>query len=118
MKLPDELRQAYQKNARQFSWVFPLETEQTALAIFAAGEKAYQGERFFWQTPKKDFALVGFGYETILKGAETETHQLNNFLKKSRQLVFKICLFLVRGPFCLAVCLLIQNKRLLRPGES
>ncbi|WP_368001752.1 hypothetical protein, partial [Enterococcus faecalis] len=42
----------------------------------AAGEKAYQGERFFWQTPKKDFALVGFGYETILKGAETETHQL------------------------------------------
>ena len=47
MKLPDELRQAYQKNARQFSWVFPLETEQTALAIFAAGEKAYQGERFF-----------------------------------------------------------------------
>ena len=34
MKLPDELRQAYQKNARQFSWVFPLETEQTALAIF------------------------------------------------------------------------------------
>ena len=82
MKLPDELRQAYQKNARQFSWVFPLETEQTALAIFAAGEKAYQGERFFWQTPKKDFALVGFGYETILKGAETETHQLNNFLKK------------------------------------
>ena len=47
---------------------------------------------------EKDFALVGFGYETILKGAETETHQLNNFLKKRRQLVFKICLFLVRGP--------------------
>lgn len=46
---------------------------------------------------EKDFALVGFGYETILKGAETETHQLNNFLKKRRQLVFKICLFLVRG---------------------
>ena len=31
---------------------------------------------------EKDFALVGFGYETILKGAETETHQLNNFLKR------------------------------------
>ena len=32
---------------------------------------------------EKDFALVGFGYETILKGAETETHQLNNFLKEA-----------------------------------
>lgn len=53
MKLPDELRQAYQKNARQFSWVFPLETEQTALAIFAAGEKAYQGERFFGKHRKR-----------------------------------------------------------------
>lgn len=53
MKLPDELRQAYQKNARQFSWVFPLETEQTALAIFAAGEKAYQGERFLANAEKR-----------------------------------------------------------------
>lgn len=57
MKLPDELRQAYQKNARQFSWVFPLETEQTALAIFAAGEKAYQGERFFFGKRRKKILL-------------------------------------------------------------
>ena len=96
---------------------FSIRNRTNSLGNFAAGEKAYQGERFLANT-EKDFALVGFGYETILKGAETETHQLNNFLKKSRQLVFKICLFLVRGPFCLAVCLLIQNKRLLRPGES
>lgn len=57
MKLPDELRQAYQKNARQFSWVFPLETEQTALAIFAAGEKAYRGERFFLANAEKRFCF-------------------------------------------------------------
>lgn len=52
MKLPDELRQAYQKNARQFSWVFPLETEQTALAILPL-VKRHTKENVFWQTPKK-----------------------------------------------------------------
>ena len=67
---------------------------------------------------EKDFALVGFGYETILKGAETETHQLNNFLKKEAATRFQNMSISGTGPFCLAVCLLIQNKRLLRPGES
>lgn len=57
MKLPDELRQAYQKNARQFSWVFPLETEQTALAIFAAGEKGIPRRTFFLANAEKRFCF-------------------------------------------------------------
>ena len=59
---------------------FPLETEQTALAILPL-VKRHTKENVFGKR-RKDFALVGFGYETILKGAETETHQLNNFLKR------------------------------------
>ena len=59
---------------------FPLETEQTALAILPLVKGIPR--RTFLANAEKDFALVGFGYETILKGAETETHQLNNFLKR------------------------------------
>ena len=45
---------------------FSIRNRTNSLGNFAAGEKAYQGERFL-ANAEKDFALVGFGYETILK---------------------------------------------------
>lgn len=34
----------------------------SALAFFAAGEKQYKGQRFFWQNREKTFTLVGLGH--------------------------------------------------------
>lgn len=83
MKLPNELVQAYQNNFRQFSWVFQLTGDNaTPVSQFCKGVASYQGQRFFWQTPEKEFALVGFGKEAVFKEAATSVTYLNQFLRE------------------------------------
>jgi len=95
MNVPDELRRAYQQQYRQFSWLMPLKTQQTAYDFFRAGANFYQGTRFFWETPSRDFALVGLGQELTLTGKETTTANLNHFLQ--RQAVIRYQNMVVTG---------------------
>ena len=44
----------------------------SALAFFAAGEKQYNGQRFFWQNREKTFTLVGLGQAYTIKSNEGE----------------------------------------------
>lgn len=39
----------------------------SALAFFAAGEKQYKGQRFFWQNREKTFTLVGLGHAYVIE---------------------------------------------------
>ncbi|WP_422124785.1 isochorismate synthase MenF [Planococcus sp. X10-3] len=57
-------------NSRYIAYRFYTETivvsRMSALAFFEAGEKDYQGKRFFWQNPEKTFTLVGLGHAHVL----------------------------------------------------
>ncbi|MFD1030317.1 isochorismate synthase [Metaplanococcus flavidus] len=59
-----------QDNSRYIAYRFYTETievsKMSALAFFEAGEKAYQGKRFYWQNPEKTFTLVGLGHAHVL----------------------------------------------------
>lgn len=62
MELPQEFVQKQKEGYRWFSWVAELATgDEQIETYFYKGKNAFQGSRFFWQTPDRSFSLVGLG---------------------------------------------------------
>lgn len=67
---------------------------------------------------EKDFALVGFGYENYLKRRRNRNAPIEQLFKKEAATRFQNMSISGTGALLFGGLPLIQNKRLLRPGES
>lgn len=92
MSIPKELEQAYENGYRQFSWVKELNENATPLrTYFEKGQKAFKGERFYWQTPDKKFTLVGFGKEKELVHDQASFEQVDTFILGEKDKIHQNC---------------------------
>lgn len=92
MSIPKELEQAYENGYRQFSWVKEINDITTPLRTsFEKGQKAFKGERFYWQTPDKKFTLVGFGRENELAHDQASFEQVDTFILEEKDKIYQNC---------------------------
>lgn len=92
MSIPKELEQAYENGYRQFSWIKEINEKTDSLrTLFEKGQKIFQGERFYWQTPEKDFTLVGFGKETELTYHQAAFEQVETFILAEQATIYQNC---------------------------
>ncbi|MBO0474107.1 isochorismate synthase [Enterococcus ureasiticus] len=90
MSIPKELEQAYEKGYRQFSWVKEINENTDSLRTsFEKGQKAFKGERFYWQTPDNNFTLVGFGKEKELAHDQASFEQVNTFILGEKDKIYQ-----------------------------
>lgn len=90
MSIPKELEQAYEEGYRQFSWIKEInETKDSLRTYFKKGQKKYQGERFYWQTPQKEFTLVGFGKEQELTYDRASFEQVETFILNEQENIYQ-----------------------------
>ncbi|MGX7263742.1 isochorismate synthase [Enterococcus crotali] len=90
MSIPKELEQAYEQGYRQFSWIKELnESEDSLRTYFMKGQKAFKGERFYWQTPEKDIMLVGFGKEEELTYDHASFEQVETFILGEKAKIYQ-----------------------------
>lgn len=92
MSIPKELEQAYENGYRQFSWVKEInEKTETLRTSFEKGQKAFKGERFYWQTPDKKFTLVGFGKEKELVQDQASFERVDTFILGEKDKIYQNC---------------------------
>ncbi|ALS02368.1 isochorismate synthase [Enterococcus silesiacus] len=90
MSIPKELDQAYEQGYRQFSWVKEINEEPDFLRTsFEKGQKKFKGERFYWQTPEKNFTLVGFGKEQELTYDQASFEQVDAFILEEKEKIYQ-----------------------------
>ncbi|OJG74986.1 isochorismate synthase [Enterococcus quebecensis] len=56
---------------------------------FEKGKKIFKGERFYWQTPEKDFILVGFGKEKELIYNQASFEQVDAFILEEKEKIYQ-----------------------------
>lgn len=92
MSIPKELEQAYEDGYRQFSWVKEINENTVSLRTsFEKGQKAFKGKRFYWQTPDKNFTLVGFGKEKELVHDQASFEQVDAFILGEKDKIYQNC---------------------------
>ncbi|MBO0447242.1 isochorismate synthase [Enterococcus ureilyticus] len=92
MSIPKELEQAYEKGYRQFSWVKEINEKTDSLRTsFMKGQNVFKGERFYWQTPEKNFTLVGFGKEKELVHDLASFEQVDRFILEEKEKIYQNC---------------------------
>lgn len=90
MSIPKELKEAYEQGYRQFSWINKLnETPISLRTYFEKSQNMFHGERFYWQTPEKEFTLVGFGKEKELTQKQAGLQQVDSFLLKEQDKIYQ-----------------------------
>ncbi|MGX7149783.1 isochorismate synthase [Enterococcus ureasiticus] len=90
MSIPKELEQAYENGYRQFSWVKEINENTDSLRTsFEKGQKAFKGERFYWQTPDNNFTLVGFGKEKELAHDQASFEQVDTFILGEKDKIYQ-----------------------------
>ncbi|WP_348921349.1 isochorismate synthase [Enterococcus rotai] len=90
MSIPKELVQAFEKGYRQFSWVKEINENQDSLRTsFEKGQKKYRGERFYWQTPEKNFTLVGFGKAKELTDDQASFEKVDAFILEEKAKIYQ-----------------------------
>lgn len=90
MSVPKELEQAYTKGFRQFSWVKELNENQVSLrSYFEKGQEMFQQERFYWQTPQREFTLVGLGKELELSQEQASFQSVDVFLLETKEKIYQ-----------------------------
>lgn len=90
MSIPKELVQAFEKGYRQFSWVKEINENQDSLRTsFEKGQKKYKGERFYWQTPEKNFTLVGFGKAKELTDDQASFEKVDAFILEEKAKIYQ-----------------------------
>ncbi|OTN88789.1 hypothetical protein A5819_001281 [Enterococcus sp. 7E2_DIV0204] len=90
MSIPTELVQAFEKGYRQFSWVKEINENQDSLRTsFEKGQKKYKGERFYWQTPEKNFTLVGFGKAKELTDDQASFEKVDAFILEEKAKIYQ-----------------------------
>ncbi|WP_086445384.1 isochorismate synthase [Candidatus Enterococcus lemimoniae] len=90
MSIPKELVQAFEKGYRQFSWVKEINENQDSLRTsFEKGQKKYKSERFYWQTPEKNFTLVGFGKAKELTDDQASFEKVDAFILEEKAKIYQ-----------------------------
>lgn len=90
MSIPEELIAAFDLGYRQFSWVESInENKEIVRNYFFKAKNKFQGTRFYWQTPEKDFTLVGFGQEIILKEKQAHFSNVADVITREKQVRFQ-----------------------------
>lgn len=90
MSIPKELEEAYEQGYRKFSWVQKLNENSFSLrTYFEKGQKAFHGERFYWQTPEKEFTLAGFGKVIELTHEQASFKQVDSFILKEQDKIYQ-----------------------------
>ncbi len=90
MSIPKELVQAFEKGYRQFSWVKEINENQDSLRTsFEKGQKKYKSERFYWQTPEKNFTLVGFGKAKELTDDQASFEKVDTFILEEKAKIYQ-----------------------------
>ncbi|WP_086314800.1 menaquinone-specific isochorismate synthase [Enterococcus sp. 7F3_DIV0205] len=90
MSIPKELEQAYENGYRQFSWIKEINENTDSLrTLFEKGQKTFKGVRFYWQTPDKNFTLVGFGKEQELTYDQATFEQVDAFILAEKEKIYQ-----------------------------
>lgn len=90
MSIPEELIAAFDLGYRQFSWIESInENSEILRNYFFKAQNKFKGTRFYWQTPEKEFTLVGFGQEIVLKEKQTHFSSIANFIAREKQARFQ-----------------------------
>ncbi|OJG27605.1 isochorismate synthase [Enterococcus caccae] len=56
---------------------------------FEKGQKKFKGERFYWQTPEKNFTLVGLGKERELVYDQASFEQVDAFISEEKDKIYQ-----------------------------
>lgn len=92
MSIPKELEQAYENGYRQFSWIKEINENPNSLRTsFEKGQKRFKGERFYWQTPEKNFTLAGFGKDKELTYDQASFEQVDAFILEEKEKIYQNC---------------------------
>ena len=87
MNLPDSLVTAYKEGYREFSWIVEVSQAIDPLVLFAKSQ-AYQGQRFYWQTPSHDLVLIGCGQQEMLIPTELTDQELTHLMKAKQDNIY------------------------------